>query len=261
MLEPDSRTQFVPGLVAVAYAQELIDKLKAFATAHIPASARQAEVKAEAAIAFNAAVRTQRLPAVDAWLAARPAPTVTAEQQQALRLELEAMFDSDQRYRAEIQKSLMADPSPKNQQAQQKRYAEKQLPLDQRNVKRLEEIVARYGWPGRSLVGYKASNAAFLVIQHAYPQTQERYLPLLKGAADKGEAQADQAAMLEDRILMSQGRKQIYGTQFAPDEVRGGFKLYPIEDEKNVDQRRAKVGLPPLAEYLKDFARVYKPPR
>jgi hypothetical protein len=54
---------------------------------------------------------------------------------------------------------------------------------------------------------------------------------------------------------------KIYGTQ-----VRSGADTndrwvpQPIEDEANVDARRATVGLPPLAEYLKTFGVDYSPP-
>ena len=37
------------------------------------------------------------------------------------------------------------------------------------------------------------------------------------------------------------------------------MELWPIEDEENVDARRASVGLEPLAEYLKRFGLEYKP--
>lgn len=56
-----------------------------------------------------------------------------------------------------------------------------------------------------------------------------------------------QAAMLEDRIRMFEGRPQIYGSQFQPDE-NGKTVPYPIENPGQVDERRRAVGLPPLQE-------------
>jgi len=35
--------------------------------------------------------------------------------------------------------------------------------------------------------------------------------------------------------------------------------LYPIEDEANVDKRRAEVGLSPLAEYREGLKQMYYP--
>jgi len=68
MLEPDSRNQYVPRLVTAAYDPALIGKLQAFADKNIPANAREATVKAKAAIAYYAKVRKDRLPEVDRWL-------------------------------------------------------------------------------------------------------------------------------------------------------------------------------------------------
>jgi hypothetical protein len=82
---------------------------------------------------------------------------------------------------------------------------------------------------------------------------------LVKEGASKGEVRAADAAMLEDRILMLEGKKQIYGSavQSGP-EAGGKLQLHPIEDEDHVDERRAAVGLMPLAEYLKQFGLEYK---
>jgi hypothetical protein len=53
----------------------------------------------------------------------------------------------------------------------------------------------------------------------------------------------------------------VYGTQAkAPPNWKGHEPvLEPIEDEANVDKRRAEVGLPPLAEYLLMLKKVYFP--
>ena len=71
MLEPDSRNEYVPRLAAASFSPAMIGKLEAYARAHIPPGARQETVKAEAAIAYHARVRTERLPEVDRWIANR----------------------------------------------------------------------------------------------------------------------------------------------------------------------------------------------
>ncbi|MGA7676411.1 MAG: M1 family metallopeptidase [Rhizomicrobium sp.] len=71
MLEPDSRNEFVPRLASGSYDPTMVTKLDAYADAHIPATARQATVKAEAAIAYAAKVRAERLPQIDRWLKKR----------------------------------------------------------------------------------------------------------------------------------------------------------------------------------------------
>jgi aminopeptidase N len=70
LLEPDYRPAYVPGLVMGASDPAVAGRLAAFADAHIPASARREERKALANIRLLAAVRQDRLPEVDRWLAA-----------------------------------------------------------------------------------------------------------------------------------------------------------------------------------------------
>ena len=56
---------------------------------------------------------------------------------------------------------------------------------------------------------------------------------------------------------MRQGKNQIYGSQVVNSKT-GELVFYPIEDEKNVNIRRAKVGLQPIEEYAKYFGIEYK---
>ncbi len=46
------------------------------------------------------------------------------------------------------------------------------------------------------------------------------------------------------------GKNQIYGSQLRSDPKTGKIELYPIDDPEHVDERRAKVGLPPLQGLL-----------
>jgi hypothetical protein len=122
--------------------------------------------------------------------------------------------------------------------------------VDQKNQTRLRQIVDQHGWPGKALVGKDAAHAAWLLVQHADGDLafQKRCLRLMQ-AAPKGDVELQDIAYLTDRTLVAQKKKQVYGTQL---QGQGGnFTPQPIEDEANVDQRRAEVGLPPLAEYLK----------
>jgi hypothetical protein len=171
-----------------------------------------------------------------------------------LQSELEAMFDSDQSHRVALQEIALQEgsDSPKLMETLKQQHG-----IDEANVSRLDEIVAAHGWPARSIVGEKAASAAFLVVQHADPATQRKYLPLLRAAVDSGEARAQNLALLEDRVLMNEGKRQRYGSQLRPNG-KGGYELYPIEDEEKVDERREAVGLQPLADYAKLFGIVYK---
>ena len=103
---------------------------------------------------------------------------------------------------------------------------------------------------GSEIISEQGNKTLFLVIQHADIKTQEKYLPVLKEAVKGGRAKASYMALLEDRILLAQGKKQIYGSQLEMDMKTKKYILSPMIDPANVDKRRAKVGLKPLSEYL-----------
>jgi len=173
------------------------------------------------------------------------------------------MGNEDQKHRSELVEYLKDLSKPDKTRSMEKYAAlvKKQDSIDKRNLKRLATIVDRYGWPTRSMVGKEASDAAFLIVQHADLASQKKYFPALKAAVARNEARADHAAMMEDRILMGEGKKQIYGTGLRTDDVTKALKLWPIENEEEVDARRAAVGLPPMAEYLRMAGLEYTPPR
>jgi len=121
--------------------------------------------------------------------------------------------------------------------------------VDAANTKRLKEIVAEHGWPGRSLVGRDGALAAFLIAQHADadPAFQERCLELMQ-AASPGEVSPGDVAYLTDRVRVNSGQPQLYGTQFWM--PNGALVPRPIEDPDLLDARREAAGLIPMSEYL-----------
>jgi hypothetical protein len=114
---------------------------------------------------------------------------------------------------------------------------------------RMRTILETHGWPGRSLVGEDGCRAAGFIVQHAIldPDLQRIGLALLSAAVEKREAEPFMLAFLTDRVLMQEGKPQIYGTQYIG-ATTGGVEPWPIADAATVDERRHAVGLPPLAE-------------
>ena len=121
--------------------------------------------------------------------------------------------------------------------------------VHRRNAQALRDIIARVGWPGRSLAGDDGAAAAWRIVQHAIgePEFMRGCLPLIRAAAAAGEADPSQAAFLEDRIRVFEGRLQCYGTQFDwDDEGRAMVLACGLESPDSVEERRCAVGLPPL---------------
>lgn len=131
--------------------------------------------------------------------------------------------------------------------------------IDSCNLFQVEKLIDLYGWPGKSFVGAKGNLTVFLVIQHSNLATQEKYLPLMQASVENGESSKASLALLIDRVLMGQGKKQIYGSQVIYND-KGEPVFYQIDDEKNVNVRRATMGLEPLEEYAQHFGIVYSLP-
>lgn len=121
--------------------------------------------------------------------------------------------------------------------------------VHEENASVLERLVEEHGWPTSAIVGEDGADAAWLIAQHAIglPDFQRKCLRLLQEAASSGAVPAWRAAMLLDRVCVFEGKLQVYGTQFDWDE-HGVMSPRPIADAESVDERRAAIGLPPLAE-------------
>ncbi len=122
--------------------------------------------------------------------------------------------------------------------------------IDADNTQWLKTIVNGRGWLRYSDVGVDGGNAAWLLVQHADadPAFQRLCLDLMAELPDD-EMSKPRWALLTDRVLLAEGKNQIYGTQFGSRD--GEWAPINLEDEENVDVRRAAVDLPSLAEYKK----------
>ena len=120
------------------------------------------------------------------------------------------------------------------------------------NAALLEQAIAALGaWPTRAQVGDDGAGAAFLIVQHAIsrPDLQRHALTLMLEAVERGEINVVDTAYLADRLAVFEGREQTFGTQFDWDEA-GELSPAPTRAPESLDQRRASVGLPPMAETI-----------
>ncbi len=156
-----------------------------------------------------------------------------------LREELLALQANDLQTRARLEKQGLLGRG----------YHPEMQRVHESNAARLEEVVESCGWPGKSLVDEDGAEAAWLLLQHAVsrPDLMRRCLPLLEQAAAGGEIPRRHVAYLTDRIRFFEGRPQVYGTHYAPDD-RGRRTVYALEDAGAVNELRAAVGLEPLPE-------------
>ncbi|SHL46350.1 DUF6624 domain-containing protein [Flavobacterium saccharophilum] len=122
---------------------------------------------------------------------------------------------------------------------------------DSINLIRVMKILDERGWVGKDVVGSQANQTLFYVIQHSDLKYQQKYLPMMRDAVKKGNAKAGSLALLEDRVALREGKKQIYGSQVSNHPTTKIPFVFPLEDPDNVDKRRASVGLGTMSDYLK----------
>ncbi|WP_231460395.1 DUF6624 domain-containing protein [Pedobacter sp. Leaf132] len=166
---------------------------------------------------------------------------------------ISAMFEEDQKWRTEYNKINFDEKSDFNENTINKKLAE----TDSINLQLAKEIINKYGFPGYSLVGSEGSNKFWSIIQHCDDDLafQKKVLLLMDNEVKRKNASASNNAMLRDRVLVSEGKKQIYGTQVRYNAALKKSQPFPIENPDQVDSRRKSVGLSTLAEYLKLFNR------
>lgn len=128
--------------------------------------------------------------------------------------------------------------------------------VDRVHTQRMRAIVRRYGWPTYDMVGKRAADAAWLLVQHADHDVvwQERCLAMMQNAVSAEQATPKFFAMLTDRVLVNHGKRQKYGSQWWVH--RGVFGPRPIRDRRRLNARRRAVGLPPFAVYEREMQQM-----
>jgi len=123
-----------------------------------------------------------------------------------------------------------------------------------RNADWLKGVLGRIGWFDISRYGAEASQAAWLIVQHADHDRawQEQVLADLGPRVARGDMQRTYYAYLVDRVAVGAGRPQTYGTQ-GRCQGRGNLALLPVVDRDNLDRRRAEMGLDSIADYTVRF--------
>ena len=125
----------------------------------------------------------------------------------------------------------------------------------------LESIIRRYGYPGFKEVGEKSSSNFLLLVQHAdaHPDFQRRMLKLMQAQVKAKNASPRNYAYLTDRVAQAAGKPQEYGTQveFTGPGI-GKARPRSLRDPKNVNKRRAAIGMETLEEYLRNSDDVHK---
>ena len=126
------------------------------------------------------------------------------------------------------------------------------------NLSKIIKIIKECGMPTTKEVTKKQIFTIWLVFQHADNESRKEYFPLLKEAEKNGDLKKKHIAIMQDRILMNEGKPQIYGSQIIENRETKKWEIYNLEKPEFVDKRRKKVGLGSLKEYVKEWNIEFK---
>ncbi len=183
----------------------------------------------------------------------------------ALQEELDSIYHLDQKYRTQMDSVFRAFGKDSEEM---KSLLKSQNEIDSSNSLRILEIIDKLGeYPGASLFKSPGNQAAFFVIQHSHDSVKEKYYKMIVNAGISGELDKRSVAMFQDRVMLSRGEPQVYGTQIIIDRKTDSTGLsydstylWPLKDTTNINKKRLLVGLGPLEEYLKQWGIEYLHP-
>ena len=170
----------------------------------------------------------------------------------ALAVSTSALAGSCDDYAAQLSQMSAADQAIRSVAPHQfsVRFGTAWEVIDTQNLKRFRVLLDRCGWPVESRYGRDASNAAWLLVQHADSDRafQRRALRILEQAVLAREAVPGNLAYLSDRLAVADGKPQPYGTQFKVENCQ--LVLAPIESREAVNRRRSAIaGMSTLEAY------------
>lgn len=171
---------------------------------------------------------------------------LSANYDKPLQKELLDIYTEDQGIRHDFMKIYK---DPKADKAKIDSIGKIMMYKDSINLIKVTRILDEKGWLGKDVVGSQANQTLFLVIQHSDLKYQQKYLPMMREAVKKGNAKGSSLALLEDRVALREGKRQIYGSQSSRNKTTNKWYISPMIDPDNVDKRREEVGLGTMAEY------------
>lgn len=161
----------------------------------------------------------------------------------------EQLLKMAEKHRELLQQIVAEDQKKKSDQ-------DKLRQLNEKNTAKFCEILKTSGWPSTALVGQTGVLAAFHLLKNSAPyELQRDLLPVIVAVIKKDPTQKPEFAGLFDRLRVSAGMKQYFGTQAV--SIGGFLVLYPLEDESKVNAWRQEYGLGTMQESIRNLERTY----
>ncbi len=141
---------------------------------------------------------------------------------------------------------LAVSPSQSN-----KSFANSAVTLSQKHLKFIDSLLAQHVILDTNTVGKEGMHSLWLLIHHGVEKTNlNKYAEQMKSWYNSGEIEGGDYALYLDRVRITQGKPQIYGSQYMTDEKANQLILYPIESIANVNVLRKQMRMKSIQYYL-----------
>ena len=181
--------------------------------------------------------------------------SISPERIAAIKTDLESRREREQGVRNEITELLRTGTPIASLNAATSPVVKRMIEIDKENVAALKGILAECGWIDATRFGARVAQAAFLIVQHSNDdELMGGALPHIEADAKAKRINGDQYALLYDRLTLSRGGLQRYGSQLSTRD-NGEMFADKLEDPEHVDERRKELGMQSLASYIGGFGK------
>ena len=165
----------------------------------------------------------------------------------AMKLELKSMYQNDQHLQDYDLKKVVRKEYSDSLKNEFDMACKKNLVV-------VKKYFTDYGFPGIKKNGKETGLYFWVIVQHGDHDVtfQEKILFEMKKNLDKKNADSRNYAYLYDRVKKNQNKPQLFGTQIIWNN-EGIHSVYNLEEPEKVNERRNKMGLETIEEYLKKF--------
>lgn len=182
--------------------------------------------------------------------------TALAKLDRPLMEKLEQTLRNDQKFAREIQELARLHGTNSPEVTKQTELYKK---LKAENEAFVTQLLDARGFLNQDVVGGLGVTCQFLVIQHSDKAKRQKYLPMFKEAAAKGDLPFSSYATMQDRVDIENGRKQKYGSQIVIDPETKMVYVRPVENPEKLEKTRQEAGLQPMDDYLKAWKTTWSP--
>ncbi|MBL7022139.1 hypothetical protein ISR92_02390 [Patescibacteria group bacterium] len=103
---------------------------------------------------------------------------------------------------------------------------------------KIKRLIERFGYPTQKMIGEEGMHLFGVLIQQQLDDPD-----LQKNCTEQCDFPGEIKAHIIDKMLLTQGKKQMYGTQYYKDTKSGEARSFPIESPTDVDDLRKEMGI------------------